>query len=346
MIVLITHGDGPRGAERAVRNLITEAPPSTGLSVVSLGKCFGVPFEHCVTDKWAAVSTALRLVNRGHNAGQAVTLCYVNGHMAVPFVVFALVRLRSLLGQTRTRLILWEHCVPHTHYERRRGLGRRVIRALYSGMLRMADAVIAPSDVIGNDLERSFAGIRTTVVQLNNPIILDPATTMQLPIDWPVRTGMRTLFVGSLSTEKRPHLALDWVSANRGRGAHLLLCGDGPLLTELQERIDAENLPATIAGHVGNLRSYYQQAELLLCTSSYETYSNVMTEAVMCGCPVLSTEWPGVDSLYGRNSLVRIHRCVTPPDFEAYLTGSRPEPEERLTNFDVVDYLQKLEGKT
>lgn len=345
MIVFITHGDGPRGAERAVRNLVTDAPPSAQVSVVSLGSPFDVPNEHCVKGKWQAVMAAVREVKRGHASGQPVTLCYVNSHMAVPFIAFVLVRLYGLLGQPRTRLILWEHCIPHTHYERRRGIGRRLIRTLYSGLLRMTDAVIAPSKVIGDDLERNFPSIHTRVVQLKNPIVLGPAITMDLPVEWPADTVMRTLFVGSLTPEKQPHLALDWVSANRECGAHLLLCGDGPLRSELEERIRTQRLPATIAGHVGNLRAYYQRADLMLCTSRYETYSNVMTEAIMCGCQVLTTDWPGAESVYGKEPLVSIHRAANPPVFELSRSGTRPRPDERLTNFNVTDHLSQLEEK-
>lgn len=343
MIVFITHGDGPRGAERAVRNLLTNMPLTASVSVVSLGKSFDVLSERCVRGKWQAVRAALHEVKRGHDTGQPVTLCYVNGHMTVPFAAFAFTRLFGMLGQPRTRLILWEHCIPHTHYERRRGIGRRVIRALYGSLLRMADAVVAPSKVIGDDLKRHFSSIRTAVVQLKNPIVLDPAMTMTLPVEWPAETSMRTLFVGSLTPEKQPHLALDWVAANRERGAHLLLCGDGPLRHELEQRIKKQHLPATVAGHVVNLRAYYQHADLLLCTSRYETYSNVMTEAVMCGCPVLTTDWPGASSLYGHEPLVSIHGSEKLPVFEVDSSIVRPRPDELLTNFNANDHLRQLE---
>lgn len=350
MIVFITHGDGPRGAERAVRNLLTDAPLSSWLSVVSLGNAFDVKGENlrerCVQGKAEAVLSVLAEIERGEAAGQAVTLCYVNGHMLVPFTAFVLARLRCLLGRPRTRLILWEHCVPHTHYERRRGVGRRVIRSLYAGMLRMADAVVVPSSAIGTDLGRHFAHIPTTVNQIDNPIVLDPATTLVLPVEWPAGTALRAIFVGALSPEKQPQLALDWVAANRRFGAHLLLCGDGPMREALQARVDAQSLPATLAGHVSNLRAYYQQADLLVCTSRYETFSNVMTEAAMCGCQVLSTDWPGVDSVYGANPRIRIHQGEAAPAFGPPTRNPRPAPGERLVNFDAALLLQQLEGQT
>lgn len=350
MIVFITHGDGSRGAERAVRNLLIDAPSSSWLSVVSLGKAFNVKGdqlrERRVQGKAEAVSAVLAEIARGETAGQAVTLCYVNGHMAVPFAAFTLARLRAFLGRPRTRLILWEHCVPHTHYERRGGLGRRVIRALYAGMLRMADAVVAPSSVIGADLGRHFARIPTKIDQIDNPIVLMPTTTLVLPVDWPAGTALKTIFVGALSPEKQPHLALDWVTANRELGAHLLLCGDGSMREELQARINGMGLPATVAGHVGNLRAYYQQADLLICTSRYETFSNAMTEAAMCGCQVLSTDWPGVSSVYGAHPRVRIHRGEASPTFDPPFRDPRPGLHERLVNFDAAVHIQKLEGLT
>ncbi|MGA3133045.1 MAG: glycosyltransferase [Terracidiphilus sp.] len=348
MIVFITHGDGPRGAERAVRNLLTDAPPSAWLSVISLGQAFGVRGERlrerCAGGKWTAIWAALQEVARGQALGQSVTLCYVNGNMAVPLVAFALARARSLLGQPRTRLVLWEHCIPHTHYDRRQGLGRHVIRVLYAELLRMADEVVAPSAVISDDLKRHFGVRRLEVSQLDNPIILAPVSTLDLPVDWPDGTAIRIVFVGALSPEKQPHLALDWVAANHTNGAHLMLCGDGPLRPDLQARIDAEGLPAIIVGHVGNLRAYYQRADLLVCTSRYETFSNVMTEATLCGCRVLTTDWPGVDSVYGGHPLVQIHHGSAPPVFEALPDVARSSPRQRLTNFDANLHIQQLEG--
>lgn len=348
MIVFITHGDGTRGAERALRNLLTEAPSSCRLSVISIGKAFNVIGEHlnefCVQGKAKAIFGVLTEIARGEAAGQVVTLCYVNGHMVVPFIAFVLTRMRRFLGGPRTRLILWEHCVPHTHFEQRSGLRRRVIKALYSGMLRMADAVLAPSSVIVSDLSRHFARIPKRLDQINNPIVMAPITTLSLPVDWPAGTKIRIVFVGALSPEKQPHLALDWVSSNRSLGAHLLLCGDGPLRKELQSRINAHDLPATIAGHIDNVRAYYHQADLLICTSRYETFSNVMTEATMCGCQVLSTDWPGVISVYGPNPRVRIHRGEESPVFDLPIRDTRPGPGERLVNFDPAVQIQKLEG--
>jgi glycosyltransferase involved in cell wall biosynthesis len=264
--------------------------------------------------------------------------------MAVPFVIFALARARSLLGWPQTRLVLWEHCVPHTHYDRRQGLVRYIIRAIYAELLRMADEVVAPSTVISDDLKRYFRAHRLEVSLLDNPIILDPVSTLDLPVDWPDGTAIRIVFVGALSPEKQPYLALDWIAANRTNGAHLMLCGDGPLRPELQARIDAEGLPAIIAGHVGNLRAYYQRADLLVCTSRYETFSNVMTEAILCGCRVLTTNWPGVSSVYGGHPLVQIHRGNASPVFEALPDGAHSSPRQRLTNFDAKLHIQKLQG--
>lgn len=350
MIIFLTHGDGPRGAESAIRNLLTYAPSTCLLTVVSMGRAFNVKGDHLrelsVKGKVKAVLALLHEITRGEKAGQAVTLCYVNGHIAVPFVVFVLARLRGLFGCARTRLILWEHCVPHTHYERRRGLSRWLIRTLYALILRMADAVVAPSSVIAADLGRNFPRIPSAVDQIDNPIVLMPITNSTLSVDWPPGTALRIIFVGALSPEKQPHLALDWVAANRELGAHLLLCGDGLMREELQARIDGQGLPATIAGHVSNMRTYYQQADLLICTSRYETFSNAMTEAVMCGCRVLSTDWPGVSSVYGSQPRVRIHRGTAAPTFDAPTHDPRPRPSVRLVNFDAAVHIQKLEGLT
>lgn len=95
-------------------------------------------------------------------------------------------------------------------------------------------------------------------------------------------------YLGALSTEKRPQLAIEAVAARPG--AHLLLAGDGPLRAELEE------VAATLApGRVHLLGAVRRPAEMLsavdalLLPSQTEGMPASLIEAALVGAPVVAT---------------------------------------------------------
>ena len=96
-------------------------------------------------------------------------------------------------------------------------------------------------------------------------------------------------WVGALSPEKRPDLAVRAVSAVPE--ARLLMAGDGPLRGEV-ERIAGELAPARIRllGTVDDVASVYAAADLALLTSDSEGLPGVLIEAGLTGLPVVATD--------------------------------------------------------
>lgn len=75
----------------------------------------------------------------------------------------------------------------------------------------------------------------------------------------------------------------------------LLIIGDGDLRGELQRYIDENHLENTafLLGYQENPHKYVARADLFVCSSYVEGFSTAISEAVICGTPVLGTDVSG-----------------------------------------------------
>jgi 1,2-diacylglycerol 3-alpha-glucosyltransferase len=221
-----------------------------------------------------------------------------------------------LLGPTARRLAR-RHRRPlvftyHTRYEKyahyvplRRPLVEALAIRLSTRFAARADAVVAPSAVIRDELHARGVGAPITVV----PTGLDldrfrPADRraaragLGLPADAPL-----VLYVGRLDREKsvdRVLLAFERV-ASTVSAAHLILVGHG------READRLKRLAGTLAaqGRVrflgvrphGQLAPWYQAADVFLFASETETQGLVLAEAAACGLPAVAVSAPGCEEV-------------------------------------------------
>jgi glycosyltransferase involved in cell wall biosynthesis len=105
----------------------------------------------------------------------------------------------------------------------------------------------------------------------------------------PPNVRPRVLFVGSLRPFKQPQLLLD--AALRFREADFVIAGDGPMASQLKDRIQHESIGnVRLAGSLGaeQLRREYQQADVFLFPSLWEGSPKVVLEATACALPVIA----------------------------------------------------------
>jgi glycosyltransferase involved in cell wall biosynthesis len=102
------------------------------------------------------------------------------------------------------------------------------------------------------------------------------------------------VWIGSISAEKDPALALD-AFAQAGVGdARLTFVGDGPLRSELEARA----VPGVaFVGSVPDVGPYLQAAGGLVLSSKTEGLPGVVLEALAAGVPVIATDVGGVADL-------------------------------------------------
>jgi glycosyltransferase involved in cell wall biosynthesis len=211
--------------------------------------------------------------------------------MMWPLPVLAI--LARTLARVKTRIVGSEHT---TLSARQLRLRQRAVRILSRQAYLQADALIAVSAGVADDLTHFIGVPRDRITVIHNPLLLprtlpDPAT---MATHWPLGTK-RILAVGTLKEEKNYPLLLRALGQVRQQiPASLLILGDGPLRSELEQQIADEGLQSAvvIAGFNTNPWPYFAAADIFVLSSDCEGYGNVIVEALYAGLPVVSTDCP------------------------------------------------------
>ncbi len=173
------------------------------------------------------------------------------------------------------------------------GLGLAAVHLL---SLRRTDHVVAMTRQMAHQL-RPWVGRRPDIVGnfVDEPP-LDARRAAARPPGPP-----RIVFVGSLSTRKRPDLLLEAVAelARRGLKVELDLLGAGPLQESLQHRIGQLGLDniVRIHGFVADPLDLIARADLFVLPSLSEGVSRAALEALHLGVPVVLRDADGNDEL-------------------------------------------------
>ena len=124
-------------------------------------------------------------------------------------------------------------------------------------------------------------------------------------------------FVGALSSEKRPLLAIE--AAMLVDGAHLLMAGDGPMRDQVRSAAEATNGRVHMLGSVLDVRPVLWACDVLLSTSSTEGMPGSLIEARMCGIPIVATRVGAVPLVLDGTAGVMVPVDATPGEFSEHL---------------------------
>ena len=91
------------------------------------------------------------------------------------------------------------------------------------------------------------------------------------------------LYVGRINPEKN----VEYIIKNKPEGK-LLIVGDGMYYGELKGKYTSDDI--IFEGFKSNTWDYYNQADVLIMASAYESLPCVILEAMACGIPVVSTD--------------------------------------------------------
>jgi alpha-1,6-mannosyltransferase len=136
-----------------------------------------------------------------------------------------------------------------------------------------------------------FAGSGVPVRRIPLGVDLDVFHPRRSPGAWMLGEASVTLaFVGRLSPEKRPGLAIAAVRHLVAGGADVLLrvVGDGPLRGALEAQ--AIGLPVRFAGHLedrSSVATILAGARVLVAPCGTETFGLALLESLACGTPVI-----------------------------------------------------------
>lgn len=212
---------------------------------------------------------------------------------ADPMILFELLAVRSM----GVRFLVHTHSVFTMPLLERTMLDRFMC---LPDVYALADGVVTLSEVDRLYWSQVNARVYATV----NPLTYDPKTTPVSPL-----SGRTILWAGRISPEKRP---MDAIAIMQHVTAHvpdakliMLGSGDDALMGSLRGSIIADGLAGRVelVGFKPDLREYYEQADVFLCTSSYEGFSLTMAEAMTFGVPVVTYDMPYLTILQGGGHL-------------------------------------------
>lgn len=116
--------------------------------------------------------------------------------------------------------------------------------------------------------------------------------------EWNIPKDARVaLFCAKLQPWKRPQDALQAFAQASVPESYLVIAGDGSMRTELEDEAKQLDISDKVRflGFVNQsqLPSVYTSSDLFLFTSEYEPFGVVVNEAMLCGCPVITSDRVG-----------------------------------------------------
>ena len=204
--------------------------------------------------------------------------------------------LAKRLSGVKTRLVVSEHSV----ISRLLRLESNRLRTLLSALMRWtypwANGVVAVSRGAADDLATTIHYPLQNIKVIYNPINLPKIQLMSNEFfdhPWFVDDApLVILGVGRLSIEKDFDTLIRAFAELRAKcSTRLVILGEGELRPRLKILINELKLSADIEmpGFVQNPYVYMRHGALLVLSSSFEGFGNVLVEAMCCGMKVLST---------------------------------------------------------
>ncbi len=208
-------------------------------------------------------------------------LVFANGGGTLRYCLMAMLGLRR-----RSRLVYGS--IGEPRYWARTSLARRLVRL----QLSRTDLVTCVSEATRRQVV-SF-GLAPDRVKIANTGVPDLYAAARHD---PSGSPLRVLFVGSLSPEKDPLMALEVTAlAARHHPISLRVVGAGPLRRELEERSRKLGLKETVTfvGAVADLSPQLAWADVLVLTSRTEGLPGVVLEAAAAAVPTVAFEVGGI----------------------------------------------------
>jgi glycosyltransferase involved in cell wall biosynthesis len=206
--------------------------------------------------------------------------------------------LAKRLAGVKTRLVVTVHNQLSQEVKHATDLKRRFVPYLIRWIYPWADAVVGVSQGVVEDLIR-FGSPRSRTHAIYNPIVT-PSFLAQLggsvqhswfePGQPPVILG-----VGRLNQQKDfVTLIKAFAQLRQRQPARLIILGEGPERDRLEALVAELGLTADVAlpGFVADPYAYMNQAAMLVLSSAWEGFGNVLVEAMAMGTPVVSTRCP------------------------------------------------------
>lgn len=225
----------------------------------------------------------------------------------------ALALISSRMVGKPPRVMVTEHNHLTTASQNTARLGDRLRPLMVSWLYPRAEWIVSVSEGVADDLARAGRIPRDRIRVIYNSLDLDDIQRKAAePVDhpWFAQKDIPVILaVGRMYKQKDYPVLLDAFAKLRARReAHLLILGEGEERPALQEQVQRLGLTRDVEmpGFTPNPFAYMARASLHALSSEWEGFAIVLTEALACGSPVVSTDCPSgpreilADGKFGR----------------------------------------------
>ncbi|HYW79887.1 MAG TPA: glycosyltransferase, partial [Thermoguttaceae bacterium] len=205
------------------------------------------------------------------------------------------------LAKVATRTIVSERsALPHpNNLTGQSPLRERILRALRRRYYPWADAIVAVSDGVADELAFVARIPRERIRVIYNPVMRPQLReAMREPVDHPwFDEGQPPVLLaaGRLRPQKDfPTLIRAFAQVRRSRPLRLVILGEGTQRQELEELVRRLGLESYVSmpGFVANPYAYMARSSLFVLSSNREGLPGALIEAMCCGTPVIATDCP------------------------------------------------------
>lgn len=186
------------------------------------------------------------------------------------------------------------------------------------------DRIICVSKSVKEHFNELFGNRFDSTVLYN--VIDDAAIREKATLPLPAGTknrGFTVLSVGRFSPQKKFMRLLQAHKRllDEGLQHDLWILGEGSERPMLEQYVAKNGLQDSVwmPGYIGNPYPFMREADLLACSSIYEGYSTFMTEGLILGKPIVTTDVSGMRELLGDSE----YGLIVENDDEAFYQGMK-----------------------
>jgi glycosyltransferase involved in cell wall biosynthesis len=265
------------------------------------------------------------------------------------------------LARTPTTILATTHCLPSVEARHGSRIREKLAPFAMRLFLRFADGIVAVSTGAANDLAQTAKINRERIIVIPNPVLTpefyrklqEPASDLS-----PVKQKKPVIIsVGRLVASKDfSALIRAFAKVRKEVPSFLLILGEGEERPVLERLIADLKLADDVAlpGYTLNPYPHVSHAKVFVLSSVYESFGNVMVEALAAGTPVVATDCPTgpgeilQDGRFGELVAVGDTEAMATAIVKVLHSGGPIPPSEYLKRFQlesVVDaYLSAMES--
>ena len=192
---------------------------------------------------------------------------------------------------SKHKCIISERIAPSSMYEDN-SLSSKISKFLIKNLYNKANKIIPVSKAIENDLVKEFS------INVKQNVIYNPYDIKKIqelanePNFYEINREKSIVTVGSLGKRKNHNLLINAFSKIDDKEYKLFILGKGE--EEINLRILVKNLNlekrVIFLGFDNNPYKYLSKCGIFVLASNSEGFPNVLAEAMICGCSVISTD--------------------------------------------------------